>query len=65
KVIVSSSQDDTIKFWEASTGVLLETLVLHQGDVSVVLYSPNGQLLASASDDDSVRLWALEDGISR
>ena len=32
----------------------------HTGDVWAVAVSPNGKLLASASDDQTVRLWNLE-----
>jgi WD40 repeat protein len=37
----------------------------HRNDVSTVAWSPNGKLLASASSDDTVRLWETGSGKTR
>ena len=44
-----------------SDGFFNTTLIGHQHNVRSSAFSGNGQLLATASDDDSIRLWNLAD----
>ncbi len=39
-----------------------EPLRGHSGTVTAIAYSPDGSLLAIASDDPTVRLWEMRDG---
>src|SRR5207249_4562501 len=34
----------------------------HEGEVLSLAFSPDGQILASGSNDNSVRLWSVRDG---
>jgi len=55
KMIVSGL-DETVKLWQ--DGKLLWTKAHKQ--ISQVSFSPNGQLIASASKDGTVKLWNLQ-----
>jgi len=56
-----------VKIWRASDGVLLQTCSGHTLNVWSVDFSPDGELLASGSFDQTVKLWnaGTRDGESR
>ena len=49
ETIASSSNDRTIRLWNASTGELIKTLKGHVENVNTVAFSPDGKTIASGS----------------
>ncbi|OAG06628.1 putative WD-repeat protein [Paraphaeosphaeria sporulosa] len=76
KLLASASYDQTVKLWDVGTGVVLQTLADHSGSftqsnielrfalcVHIVVFSPNGRLLAIASNDSIIRLRDASSGV--
>ena len=59
QIIVSGSEDNTIKLWDLKTGNCLTTLEGHEAGVRAVAISPDGQLLVSGSADNTIKLWQI------
>ena len=62
RFIVSGSEDQTIKLWDAADGTLLKTFKGHENSVSSVAFSPDGRLVISGSGDNTLKLWDAADG---
>ncbi len=70
QILASASDDATIKLWKLD-GTLLTTLKGHDAGIKAISFSPNpptpllkggeGGLLASGSDDTTIKLWKLDD----
>jgi WD40 repeat protein len=60
-LIVTASEDYTVRTWDLKTGRQKFKLV-HDGWVRAIAVSPDGSRLASSAFDDTVRLWDLKTG---
>ena len=60
--IASSSYDQTVQIWDATTGHTLLTCLGHSAPVRVIVWSPDGTRLASASDDKTIVIWEAATG---
>lgn len=58
----AAAEDGTINLWQVNGGTLLRQITGHASRVRDVVFSPDGQKLASASIDWTVRLWNVADG---
>ena len=61
-LLVTGSDDGSIRFWSLETGGLLRTLDGKAGPVWSVYLQPGGDLFVSAHDDGSIKLWNLDTG---
>jgi WD40 repeat protein/class 3 adenylate cyclase len=62
KYLATTSQDQTAKIWDLSTGTEQRTLSGHSDEVFGVDFSPDGSRLATASYDGSARVWDISTG---
>lgn len=59
-LLVSSSEDATIKVWDYETGDYERTLKGHTDSVQDIAFDPSGKLLVSGSADMSIKIWDFE-----
>ena len=51
-----------VKFWDISSGELVQTLSGHTNAIYQVAFSPDGARLASSSFDRTIKVWNVESG---
>ncbi|VDM49399.1 unnamed protein product [Toxocara canis] len=61
-LIVTGSDDNTLKVWSASKAICLHTLTGHTGGVWCSQMSECGSIIVSGSTDRTVRVWSVETG---
>ncbi|MDJ0736839.1 MAG: TIR domain-containing protein [Nostocaceae cyanobacterium] len=57
---IASSDAKNIKLWDTQ-GKILQTLKGHNGSIKSVKFSPDGKKIATASEDNTVKIWRLSD----
>ncbi len=61
-LIVTASDDFTVKIWNASKGKLLHTLYGHRWNVVMAKFSPDDSKILSSAQDGSLKIWNVIDG---
>ena len=62
QTLASSSDDKTIRLWDAVTGNHKNTFIGHKDYVSSLSFSPDSLTLVSGSWDTTIRLWDAKTG---
>jgi tetratricopeptide (TPR) repeat protein len=60
RIVSSSGEETVIRIWDIRKFRQLDILGRHENGVSCVEFSPSGDVLASCSDDQSIKLWDFE-----
>lgn len=61
-ILASSSDDQTLKLWDTSSGQVLKTWLGDAIWVWSVAFSPDGKILASGGEDGTIKLWDVLTG---
>lgn len=62
QILISGSDDKTIKIWNLISGEVVRTLTEHNDAISSIAISPDGETFASGSWDKTARIWDLKTG---
>jgi len=60
--LASAGKDGAVKLWNTADFKMLANLTGHEGPVTGVAFSANGQVLASSGADRTVRFWNVPKG---
>jgi predicted dehydrogenase len=52
----------SLQVWHVPSAALVREFPGHRGSVTGVAFSPDGERLASAADDETARIWPVEEG---
>ncbi|WP_310426410.1 NB-ARC domain-containing protein [Chamaesiphon sp. VAR_48_metabat_135_sub] len=58
--LIVGSGDRLIKRWNIITGECLQTYIGHENWVWSIAYSPDGTRIASAGEDETIKIWDVE-----
>ncbi len=57
--IIASAVGSTLTFWDICSGKELKEIPAHKENITRLCFSPDGTLVCTASDDNSLRLWRV------
>jgi WD40 repeat protein len=58
----SGAEDNTVKIWDPTTGMVIRSFVGHKGYITSLDFNSAGDMMVSASKDNTIRLWDLKTG---
>ena len=61
-LLATATEGDIITVWNVATDEPLKSLVGHRDYINRLRFRPDGTVLASASDDGTIKLWAVPAG---
>jgi WD40 repeat protein len=59
-MIVSGSDDNTLRLWDLQGNQIDNPFLGHGSSVNSVAFSPDGKAIVSGSRDNTLRLWDLQ-----
>ncbi|MBK7337852.1 MAG: WD40 repeat domain-containing protein [Saprospirales bacterium] len=60
--IITTSDDETVKVWDANSGQCILTLQGHSDVVRSAVFNPNGDKIITTSDDKTAKVWDVNSG---
>jgi WD40 repeat protein len=60
--VVTASEDNTARIWDADSGKELAVLKGHQESLTSAAFSPDGKRIVTASTDHTARIWDANSG---